>query len=565
MPPPPISAEAAGPAWPELVPAEHESRILILAPTANDARLTAEFLSGAGYAAAVVPTIEVLCQKMAEGCGTVILAEETITSATAPVFFNHLERQPPWSDLPVTLITSGGSAGAERMRHLAGYGVQRNVTLLERPFRPGTLVSAVEVALRSRKRQYEVRNLLVELARARDLAEKASQAKDEFLAALSHELRTPLNPALLLASEAAADPSLPESVRQDFSSIARNVMLEARLIDDLLDLTRITRGKLSLELKPLDARTAIQAALETIQPEVSEKRLRLTFRWMARHHTIVADAVRFQQILWNLLKNAVKFTPPNGTIAVETRDHHPELQIRVSDSGIGMDADELARIFGAFVQGNHARSGHRFGGLGLGLAISRQLAQLHGGRITAESAGPGKGATFTVVFPLAPGAIPTPEDQTLRAHPAGLAGPKRILLIEDHAPSRTSLSRLLARRGYLTETAASIAEAQVLLASATFDLILSDIGLPDGSPHELMREAANRLGVPGIALSGYGMENDLVQSRAAGFADHLTKPITAQALYDALDRIFSLPPAHPSDSDALPSASAPAGQPAQLN
>lgn len=527
--------------WPEQTVGENEKRVLILAPTGSDARLTAGFLDAAGIETHVVTGLPELMQKMTEGCGAVLLAEEVLTNHTAPRLFATLKRQPTWSDLPITLVTSSGADGGERLRRLTSFDSNSNVTVLERPFRPATLVSAVEVALRSRQRQYQVRKLLVELGEARDAAERANLAKDEFLAALSHELRTPLNPVLLLATEAASDPVLPATVRHDFEEIARNVMLEARLIDDLLDLTRITQGKLHLDLRPVDAHAALRAALETTQPEINAKKLTLRLDWRAQETGLRADTVRLQQILWNVLKNAAKFTPAGGTIRIETDNEDDDLVIKVTDTGVGMDRAELNRVFDAFAQGNHARasSGHRFGGLGLGLAISRRLVELHGGTITAASDGPGTGSTFRLTLPVSHEKAPV-----IPAGPAGRAPPRhngkvnRLLVVEDHPTTRVSLVRMMERRGYEVRSAESLAQARALLETESFDLVLSDLGLPDGSGHELMMELA-RFGIPGIALSGFGMESDVMESRSAGFLAHLTKPVTAQALDGALESVMS--------------------------
>lgn len=537
--PRPNKAGTPGEGWPDFGPAENEHRILVLAPTANDARLTAGFLGSAGLVPLIVGSIGELCEKLVQGCGAIVLAEEVMTKAGAMELFGLLKQQPKWSDVPLTLITSSGMDGAERIRWLASFGADSNVAVLERPFRPATLVSALEVALRARGRQYQVRELLGQLRQARDSAEKANHAKDNFLAALSHELRTPLNPVLLLATEAAANPSLSPPVRHDFDQIARNVLLEARLIDDLLDLTRITRGKLSLELRPVHAHAALRAALETTQPEITDKRLVVELDWRANQDTILADPVRLQQVFWNVLKNAAKFTEPGGRIRLDTSDDEGRLTIRISDTGVGMEAGELARVFDAFVQGNHARdqSGHRFGGLGLGLAISRRLMELHGGTIVAQSDGPGKGSTFTLTFPLATQAMSAPEAVQARAFPSIPSGRHRgrILLVEDHAATRVSLQRLLERRGYQVMSAGSLGQARDLTSRERFDLLLSDIGLPDGNGYELMSELRQRWGLSGIALSGYGMETDLIQSKEAGFAEHLIKPVSAHALDAALD------------------------------
>jgi signal transduction histidine kinase/ActR/RegA family two-component response regulator len=550
----------AGEAWPEQVPPEHEYRVLIFAPTGNDARLTADFLAAAGIDSLVVGSMRELCHQILAGCGAVLLAEEVMTSATAIQLFALLRHQPTWSDVPVTLVTTGGSAGVERLRRLAAFGANSNVTVLERPFRPSTLVSALEVAQRSRRRQYQVRKLLAELSQARDTAERASRAKDDFLAALSHELRTPLNPVLLLASEAAANPRLPEPVRNDFDQIAQNVMLEARLIDDLLDLTRITRGKLSLDLRTVSAHAALRSALETVQAEIHEKRLTLQLQWMAGKDSIQADIVRLQQIFWNILKNAAKFTPPEGHIRVATSDNGTELTIQISDTGVGMNESELARVFDAFVQGNHAteNNGHRFGGLGLGLAISRRLVDLHGGRIVATSDGPGHGASFALTFPLVAQPSAVPEGPV---SPGGTlfvgADRRRLLLVDDHAATRASLKRLLERRGYHVTVAGGVEEARSLVRGERFDLLLSDIGLPDGDGYALMSELRKRWGLPGIALSGYGMEADVILSKQAGFSEHLTKPVSVHALDAALAGIDRMQAA---SSPASPPLSVPATQ-----
>lgn len=531
-------AESPVEGWPDSAIPENEYLVLVLAPTGNDARLTAGFLREAGLLPSIVASLDELCGQIVKGCGAVVLAEEVMTSAGALKLFGLLKRQPKWSDVPLTLITSGGTVGAERIRWLASFGADSNVTVLERPFRPATLISSLEVALRSRGRQYQVRELLLQLRLARDVAESASHAKDNFLAALSHELRTPLNPVLLISTEAAANPLLPSAVRRDFEQIADNVMLEARLIDDLLDLTRITRGKLSLELRAVRAHAALRAALETTQPEISDKRLSVELDWRAKRDTISADPVRLQQVFWNVLKNAAKFTPPGGRIQVTTREQDSELTIRVTDTGVGMERDELARVFDAFVQGNHAdgNSGHRFGGLGLGLAISRRLMEMHGGRIVAHSDGPGKGATFALTFPLVDQSLPEPETVREMAVSALHAGTerRRLLLVEDHSATRASLQRLLEHRGYEVTAAGSVGHARDLARKERFDLLLSDIGLPDGNGYELMSELRQRWGLPGIALSGYGMETDVVLSKEAGFTEHLTKPVSVHALDAAL-------------------------------
>jgi signal transduction histidine kinase len=410
---------------------------------------------------------------------------------------------------------------------------------------------AAERALREANEALEARveRRTEALRQARDAAEKSGRAKDDFLAALSHELRTPLNPVLLLASEAAENPAFSAEAREHFAAIRQNVELEARLIDDLLDLTRITYGKMTLDLRSHDLERILGDALRTVQKEVERKGIVLRVEPMGSPRGVVADDVRMQQVFWNLLKNAVKFTPEKGTITVATRADATggTVSVAIIDSGIGLSAAEIGRIYDAFSQGDHANADgpHRFGGLGLGLAISKRIVEQHKGRLFATSAGQGQGSTFVVELPLEPvkggpvGAPPRAEPAAPDPAPSGKSAPGsgRILLVEDHEPTRTTLTRLLQRRRYDVATAASLAEARSFAAEREFDFLISDIGLPDGTGFDLMRELHAQRDIRGIALTGYGTEKDIDRSRQAGFAVHLTKPISAQSLDKALAEI----------------------------
>jgi signal transduction histidine kinase len=379
------------------------------------------------------------------------------------------------------------------------------------------------------------------LLKAKASAESANSSKDSFLAALSHELRTPLNPVLLLASESADNHELPEAVRLNFETIRKNVELEASLIDDLLDLTRITTGKMVLDKSLVNIHDVLTDAITTTQAEQQEKKLHLEVRLNAPQSIVEGDAVRLQQVFWNVLKNAVKFTPIRGKITLETSVKEDGLLfIKIADTGIGMNAGELARVFTAFVQGDHASDGssHRFGGLGLGLAITKNFVELHSGKIVAESAGLNQGAVFTIELPLAK---PLRAGSNVENGPAIQNHPKvlkeasmSILLVEDHEITRTVLTQLLTRRNYKVIAVDSAAKARKAASLNKFDLLISDIGLPDGNGNDLMNEFRKSYGIKGIALTGYGMEEDIARGKAAGFVTHLIKPVRIQSLENAL-------------------------------
>ncbi|MGC4073412.1 MAG: ATP-binding protein [Nibricoccus sp.] len=389
------------------------------------------------------------------------------------------------------------------------------------------------------------------LAHARDEAVAASRAKDEFLASLSHELRTPLNPVLLLSSDAAKDPSHPPATREMFGTIARNVSIEARLIDDLLDLTRISSGKLSLQLKTLHIDQLLHDTIETLRPLVEEKPLTLTLDLRSPGATTTGDATRLQQVFWNILNNALKFTPAGGRIEIASRIDGAagRINVTISDTGLGMTPTETSRLFTRFVQGDHATgTGHsEYGGLGLGLVIARNLVEMHQGEITAQSEGRGKGSTFTVRLPLT---LSSPARNSARPiassgsngpaslHPHPKVSGKKILLVEDHRPTLLTLEKLLQRRGHQVTSAAATGMALQHASAEAFDLVISDIGLPDRTGYELMQELHAQYGLKGIAMSGYGSDADRAQGKAAGFLIHLTKPVDIAALDEAIRRIF---------------------------
>ena len=363
--------------------------------------------------------------------------------------------------------------------------------------------------------------------KARAESERANRAKDSFLAMLSHELRTPLTPVLTSVLALEASDNLPEELRASLQMIRRNVELEARLIDDLLDLTRVSKGKVRLNLEEVDAHLLLRNALEICQADIDKKNLTLVMEFAAENPSLQADPARLQQIFWNLIKNAVKFTPEGGRLEIRTENRHGQLRVAVADSGMGIDAETLPKIFNAFEQGARAQ----LGGLGLGLAISKALVETHHGTLIAESDGLGKGATFTAIFPLSE----MTADAKQNASPSVPAAHKamRVLLVEDHEDTNRSLTQLLRRRGYYVHPAHSVQAALDAAAHERFDVLVSDIGLPDGSGIDLMEKLKNAHPIFGIALTGFGMEEDLRKSYDVGFNHHLVKPVDLNRL-DAL-------------------------------
>jgi signal transduction histidine kinase len=367
---------------------------------------------------------------------------------------------------------------------------------------------------------------------AKRKADAANDAKDQFLAVLSHELRTPLTPALAIAAALERDPDLPADLRGDVNVLRRNIELEARLIDDLLDITRITRGKLSLFFQTIDLVEVVIHAIEICRLEAAAKGVDIRVEASdCTRRCVRGDAARLQQIVWNLVKNAVKFTDAAGCVTVRCVDAGVDhVRVEVIDTGAGIAPDVLPHIFDAFEQGGNDVT-RTFGGLGLGLAISAALADAHGGMLTAASDGLGQGARFTLELtaleslPLAP-----PPTEPKPAHARRL----RLLLVEDHPDTSRVMTRLLRSLDHDVHAVGDVRAALRTAEVQQFDLVISDIGLPDGSGLELMRQLRERYQLKGIALSGYGMEDDMRRSREAGFDAHVTKPVDFDSLAAAI-------------------------------
>ena len=385
----------------------------------------------------------------------------------------------------------------------------------------------------------------IRLQQAKDAAEAANRAKDRFLAVLSHELRMPISPALMIVQEMVTDVQLPQTVRDDADIVRRNIEQQVRLIDDLLDLTRIENGKLDVRLAMMDLRTVIRNAVDHFASDAAAKKVNLSCETCCEQSIVHGDSGRLSQVFGNLLKNAIKFTPAGGTVDVRLdRGESNAARVLVKDTGIGIPADVLPDLFEAFAQGPRARV-REFGGLGLGLAIAKGIVEEHGGTIEVSSDGEQQGTSFTVTIPLASQRETHSAD--LNVSPAaGVANespapaeddatPVRILLVDDHEDTLKAMTRLLRKLKHRVITAGNVTDALKVADDHDFDLLISDVGLPDGTGLDLMRQLLARRPLQGIALTGYGTEDDYRQTREAGFSAHLTKPIDMQSLAGAIN------------------------------
>jgi len=511
-----------------------EERLLVLAPTGRDAPTAASILCEVGIGAETCSHIDDLCAKLEEGAGAVLVAEEALFSGATRQLLEVLGRQPPWSDLPLIVFTSGGETTVASLKVLTMLG-NTNVTLVERPVRRITLVKAVEMALRARRRQYQVREHLVAREQARIDAEAANAAKDTFLAMLGHELRNPLSAVRTAIETASRD----DSRRAHALEIAcRQADQLHRLIDDLLDVARITHGHISLRTERVDLTEIIERAVESARTLTESGWRRFNVTMDTELIRVEADPARLEQVFVNLLSNAAKYTEPDGRIDLVVAHHGDQVTVRIRDTGIGIAPEVLPRIWDLFTQAERALD-RAPGGLGIGLTVARRIVELHGGHIEAFSEGPGKGAEFVVTLP----ALPMTSDAEDRGDVPAEPLPERtvrVLLLEDNPDVAEGLAMLLELCGHCVRVVHDGVAALDAARADLPDVMLVDIGLPGMDGYEVARRVRHDPALRHlvlVALTGYGRDEDKQKTKAAGFDHHLVKPVDPDVLLGLVSRL----------------------------
>jgi signal transduction histidine kinase/ActR/RegA family two-component response regulator len=531
----------------EAIDQDTDRRVLLLAPTSRDAEITRLLLTQAGLSCFICNDVFHLAGEMQKGAGAILLTEDAIVSDGIEELLAAMSRQPSWSDIPVVILMHGGVQSPAAIHVLRSL---RNPTLLERPAPTRSVVSATQAAVRARQRQYQIRDQIEQLRvaaqeragllasehAARIEADRANRMKDEFLATLSHELRTPLNAILgwVQLLQRARDA---ETLGEGLAVIERNARVQTQLIEDLLDMSRIISGKVKLDMQRVEPTLVIRAAMDAVRPSADAKGVTLKEDSDRQVPAITGDPARLQQIIWNLLSNAVKFTPVGGSIEVRSRRAGAQIEISVSDTGDGIEGEFLPHVFERFRQANAATT-RRYGGLGIGLSIVKHLAEMHGGSVTAQSDGKGRGAIFTLTLP-----IPPPDEPKIPPHRPAQAEESAeiqlrgltVLVVDDEPDARRLVKRVLEEYDANVVTAESSAAALETLVNLAPDVIVSDIGMPEQDGCEFLRLARIQgVKAPAVALTAFARVEDRLRSLRAGFQMHLSKPVEATELIAAV-------------------------------
>jgi signal transduction histidine kinase/ActR/RegA family two-component response regulator len=536
--------------------------ILILAPVGKDADIAVSVLRGAGLVSQPYQSVPELCERLrAEGnsVGALVLTEEALAAPKEYVSLTEwIQHQEPWSELPIIFLTHPGQPTRVRGERARVLSVRGAVTVLERPVRPAALIGALRVALQSRMRQYQLRDLLeyqrsvgLELQRARLAAEAASRAKDNFLATLSHELRTPLNAIsgwIYLMRNARQDEPL---VAQGFDVLQRNTNTLIELISDLLDTSRIVAGTLTMELKEVDLKQVVRASVETLRVQAAEKGIAVTTLVEIPEPVsclVWGDEARLHQILGNLLGNSLKFTPSGGSVTVQLRKTRANAIIAVKDTGKGISPEFLPHIFKRFSQDGTSAS--EKSGLGLGLAICKHLVELHSGSISAESAGPARGAVIKVKLrtidsksdPRDKSPIKRAFEKEEQIPDIRLQGIK-VVAVDDNADARELLKVILERSKAQIAVVSSGQAALEVIKDFHPDVLICDLTMPEMDGYEVLenvRRLEPELGhLPVIAFTAAVRGEDRAVTRLAGFQAHLAKPIEPDELVRTILELFN--------------------------
>lgn len=502
------------------------ARVLLLPATRRDGDAVCAVLKRAGLACQVCASAAGLLACMEEGAGVVLLTDAALAEPSGRSIVAALLRQPAWSDLPVVLVGPPGTAPEAQ----AQIDRLTNVTLLERPTSLRTLLSAIRASLRARQRQYQMRDQLEALRAAQDELRSSDRLKDEFLAMLAHELRNPLAP-IRTASDLLPliVPAGDERVDTTLRVVKRQVAQLARLVDDLLDVSRITQGRIQLQHEVVDLPSVVEQALESVESLMQEKNHTVLRQAHLPALYVRGDQARLVQCVSNVLGNAAKYTDPGGHIEVALQQQGDSAVISVQDDGIGMSDLMLTRIFDLFVQSERSLDRAQ-GGLGIGLSVVRRLIEMHGGEVQAFSEGPGRGSRFQMTLPVVPAPV--------RVEPASRRGPdgaRRVLIVDDNRDAAESLALLLQCHGHEVQVAYTGEEALATAAGFRADLVLLDIGLPVMNGYEVARRLrAAGTGARLVALTGYGQPEDLTRAREAGFDAHMVKPVELEQVLEVL-------------------------------
>lgn len=505
--------------------------VLVLAPTGRDAPLTCSLLEErARVRCEQINDLSQLCQKISQGAGTAVIAEEAMDHWAFRQLIDLLKNQPAWSDFPLLILSNTDSSSVQFSKPLAQIREFANITLLDRPLRIVTLISSVHAALRARRRQYQVRDLLAE-------TRNAVRQRDQFLAMLGHELRNPL--ATLTNAMSVIEASCPSTDQLEIEHreiIRRQLGHLSRLVDDLLDVSRITSGKVVLQRKPLNVCELVHRAAKAVRGLVSAQGHELSVECPDGEPIIVeADSVRLEQVFNNLLTNAVKYTPAGGKISVSVEAPNGEVSLHFKDNGIGITPELLPRVFELFTQADRSLDRAQ-GGMGIGLTLVRSLIEMHGGHVKAHSDGPGKGSEFTITLPRSHATVePTRVDRpTAPKHDHNHK--RKILIVEDNHDARRVLKRLLNIWGHDVSEAEDGTRGLQRALGEQPELALIDVGLPGIDGYTLAQQIRQQLGgsIRLIALTGYGQPEDRDRAYAAGFDLHLVKPVERDQLAQAI-------------------------------